>query len=66
MKRNVGGIDRGLRLAAGVVILALGAVYRSWWGLLGLLPLSTGLIGWCPPYTWFGISTRKAPKAPGA
>ena len=63
MKKNVGGIDKTVRIAAGVVIIILGIVYNSWWGLIGLIPLATGLINSCPLYMPFGISTCKT-KAP--
>ncbi len=63
MKANVGGIDRKLRIAIGVAILAWGAY--TWqstgafnlWALIGIVPLFTGLIGWCPPYAIFGINS---------
>ena len=58
MKANVGGIDRGLRIVAGLVLIALAATGTvGWWGWLGVLPLATGLIGWCPPYAIFGFNT---------
>jgi len=61
---NVGGIDRGLRIVAGAALVALSLVgpFRETlypWGLIGFLPLVTGLIGWCPAYTLFGIKTCK-------
>lgn len=60
MKRNVGTMDRSLRIAAGIVLIALAATGTvGWWGWLGLLPLATGLVGWCPPYAMFGIDTCK-------
>lgn len=59
MKRNIGSIDRRIRLVAGVVLLVLGIVFQSWWGLVGLIPLATGLIRWCPLYAPFKISTTK-------
>jgi hypothetical protein len=58
MKSNVGGIDRILRIVAGVVLLGLtisGTIGA--WGWLGLVPLATGAIGWCPPYAMLGWST---------
>ena len=58
MKKNVGGIDRTLRIVLGLVLIGLaasGAV--GWWGYLGVVPLLTGLIGWCPPYTLLGWNT---------
>lgn len=60
MKRNVGTMDRSLRIVAGIVLIALAATGTvGWWGWLGLLPLATGLVGWCPPYAMFGINTCK-------
>jgi hypothetical protein len=62
MGANVGAIDRALRIIAGLVILSLFFVVEGanrWWTLLGLVPLATGLIGWCPGYLPLGISTCK-------
>ncbi|HSN55620.1 MAG TPA: DUF2892 domain-containing protein [Candidatus Sulfomarinibacteraceae bacterium] len=57
MNRNVGSADRIARIVLGIAILVAGAVLESWWGLVGLVPFATGLIGWCPAYLPFGIST---------
>jgi predicted RND superfamily exporter protein len=57
MKKNIGTTDRTIRIIAGIIIIALGVWFKSWWGLIGLLPLATALIGWCPPYALLGIST---------
>jgi len=60
MHQNVGGIDRAVRIIVGVALLAwvvLGTGDARWWGLLGLLLLGTGLLGWCPAYLPFGIKT---------
>lgn len=58
MTRNVGGIDRGLRITIGLVLIALAVTGTvGWWGYLGLLPLLTGLTGWCPPYALLGFNT---------
>ena len=62
MKENVGGIDRKLRIGIGVVILAWGAYAQNWWGLVGAVPLFTGLMGWCPPYAIFGFSSCSVKK----
>lgn len=60
MKVNMGNIDRGIRVVAGVVLIALVFVGpQTPWGWIGLVPLGTSLIGWCPAYTLLGISTRK-------
>ena len=58
MKLNVGGIDRIARIVIGLGLLGLAASGTvGWWGWLGIVPLATGLIGWCPPYAIFGFST---------
>lgn len=57
MTRNVGSADRAIRIVVGLGIIAAGIAYGSWWGAVGAVPLLTGLIGWCPPYSLFGIST---------
>ena len=60
---NIGKTDRQLRIGAGIVIIALGVVSGSWWGALGLLPLATGIMRWCPAYAPFGIKTGSADDA---
>lgn len=58
MRANVGGIDRVLRIVAGLILIGLtvtGVV--GVWGWIGALLLATGLIGWCPAYLPFGWST---------
>jgi hypothetical protein len=65
MKKNVGGFDRGFRIAVGLVVIGLGVFYRSWWGALGLLPLLTGVLRWCPVYLPSGTSTYVEKSAPG-
>lgn len=58
MKSNVGGVDRILRIVIGLVLVGLAVTGTvGWWGWLGLVPLATGLIGWCPPYAIFGWNT---------
>ncbi|TSE36063.1 hypothetical protein Tfont_02051 [Tepidimonas fonticaldi] len=60
MTRNVGGIDRVLRIVIGLALIALAATDTvGLWGWIGVVPLATGLIGWCPPYAIFGINTCK-------
>lgn len=59
MKCNVGKTDRIGRYVAGVAILAAGAYFRSWWGLLGVGPIVTATIRWCPAYVPLGVSTDK-------
>ena len=62
MKNNVGGIDRGLRILAGLAIIAAGFYFQSWWGALGLIPLLTGGLAWCPVYLPFGFSSCSCKK----
>ncbi len=63
MKRNVGQVERAIRIVAGLVLVALAATGTvGWWGWLGLLPLATGLVGWCPPYALLGINTCKVKR----
>jgi hypothetical protein len=57
MKRNVGSADRVIRVLLGLGIIAAGIYYKSWWGAVGVVPLFTAAIGWCPAYLPFGLST---------
>ena len=59
MKKNIGSADRVVRIILGLVIIGLGIIYQSWWGAIGAVPLATALMGWCPAYAPFGISTCK-------
>ena len=63
MKVNVGGIDRILRIVAGLVLLSLVWIVPTNWGWIGIVPLATGLIGTCPAYSIFGLSTCPMKKA---
>jgi len=63
-KTNVGGWDKILRIVIGIGLLALGAFGPiGWWGLVGLVPLLTGLMGSCPLYTIVGMSTCPSGKS---
>ena len=60
---NEGVMDRVIRVALGVALLALVvAGPKTLWGLVGLVPLITGLAGTCPIYSLFGISTCPVPR----
>jgi hypothetical protein len=63
MTRNIGGADRVVRVIAGAAIIAAGVYFKSWWGVIGVVPLLTAAIGWCPAYLPFGISTCAVRKA---
>jgi len=63
MKMNEGTLDRVLRVIGGVVILALAFVGpKTPWGYLGLIPLITGMVGFCPLYALVGLNTRAAKR----
>ena len=57
MKVNVGTVDRGVRLVMGAAIIAAGIYFQSWWGAIGVVPLVTAAVRWCPAYLPFGIRT---------
>jgi hypothetical protein len=65
--KNVGVLDRLMRVMAGIALLSL--VFfgpQTLWGLVGLVPLVTGLVSWCPLYTLFGVRTCPAKPSGGA
>ena len=58
MKKNAGNIDRAVRVVAGLAILSTAVVGpQTPLGYIGVIPLATGALGWCPLYTLFGFST---------
>ena len=58
MKQNAGSLDRILRIVAGLVLIGLAATGTvGVWGWIGVVPLATGLFGFCPAYTLLGIKT---------
>ena len=58
MKFNVGGVDRMLRIVVGLVLIALAATGTvGWWGWLGVIPLLTGMMRFCPLYSLVGLNT---------
>ena len=60
MNKNIGTLDRTLRVGAGITLIALGATGTVGpWGWIGVVPLVTGVFRWCPAYTLFGIKTCK-------
>ncbi len=60
MKKNIASTERVIRVLAGLGIISMAIVGpHSPWAFLGIIPLATGLIGWCPPYALLGISTCK-------
>ena len=59
MKKNVGHIDKIIRIILAIIIAALGFYYQSWWGLLALIPLVTVFTSFCGLYPILRINTRK-------
>ena len=62
MTTNVGSVDRIFRIVLGLALLAAafglyGPAYQTVWGWLGVIPLGTALLGWCPAYSLLGIKT---------
>lgn len=57
MTKNVGKIDKIVRIVIGVTIIAFGIINASWLGIIGIVPLATATIGWCPLYCPLGVST---------
>lgn len=62
MKINVGGIDKILRIAVGLALIAWALVGGPVWAWIGVVPLATGAIGWCPAYNLFGMNTCPSRK----
>jgi hypothetical protein len=63
MTVNEGTLDRALRVVAGLVLLSLVVIGpQTLWGLVGIVPLATGLLGYCPAYSILGIRTCSLPK----
>jgi len=59
MKCNIGKTDRIVRAVIGFIVIAVGIYLKSWWGVIGLLPIVTSATGRCGLYALFGISTCK-------
>ena len=58
MKQNVGSIDRTIRIIVGLGLISLVFIGpQTVWGWIGVVPLATAMIGWCPPYALLGINS---------
>ncbi|NTW63974.1 MAG: DUF2892 domain-containing protein [Chlorobiaceae bacterium] len=57
MNKNMGQVDRIIRVVLGIIIIMLGVMNQSWLGAIGLIPLITAGIGFCPLYKILGIKT---------
>ncbi len=58
MKKNVGSTDKLIRIVLGIVIIALGFIFKSWWGVVGVAAILTGVLNFCPAYSLIGFSTK--------
>ncbi len=66
MEQNIGSVDKALRIVVGLALLSLLFILDGnarWWGLIGIGPLLTMALGWCPAYTLIGVSTCKTKKS---
>lgn len=59
MQQNIGNADRLVRIVAGVGLLIFGYTQKNWLGLIGIVPLATAFVRWCPLYTVLGFKTCK-------
>ena len=59
MTKNVGGADKIIRIVVGLALIAWGFMAQNWLGAIGVVPLATALLGWCPAYLPLGIKTTK-------
>lgn len=57
MKKNVGNTDKVIRIIAGLALIIFAIVTTNWWGLIGIVPIVTSFIGYCPVYSLFKISS---------
>jgi len=65
MKRNIGSVDKALRIIIGISLVMFGIYTLSLWGVVGIVLLLTGISGWCPLYVPFGICTYHRNKEAG-
>ncbi|WP_127478082.1 YgaP family membrane protein [Sulfurivermis fontis] len=57
MKANVGTVDKVVRIIAGLAIIGWGVAAGNWLGAIGIVPLATALLGFCPAYSLMGVNT---------
>lgn len=64
MEKNIGNVDKALRVIIGIALLSLLFILEGntrWWGLIGIGPIL--ILGWCPAYTLIGVSTCKTKRS---
>lgn len=62
MKINVGSIDKVARIILGLGLIVFALITQNWWGLIGIVPLLTGFMSFCPVYSLFNVSTVQKVK----
>ena len=60
MKRNISKTDKNIRIVLGVIIATTGVYFKSWWGIVAIVPFITAFTGVCPLYKLLGINTCKS------
>ena len=59
MQKNVGVLDKNVRIILGAVMIVSGLLYGDWWWFTGIVPLITGILGFCPVYVPMGFNTAE-------
>lgn len=62
MKKNVGSTDKIVRYVLGVAIIGAGLYFKTWWGVVGIVPILTAAMGTCMAYELIGVNTCKVAK----
>jgi hypothetical protein len=62
MKINVGSIDKVARIILGLGLIVFALITQNWWGLIGIVPLLTAFMSFCPVYSLFNVSTVQKVK----
>lgn len=62
MTHNIGTIDKVIRIILGLALIGWGVASGSWWGAIGIIPLGTALVGFCPLYPLVGMNTCGSKK----
>jgi hypothetical protein len=60
MNKNMGKVDKIVRLIVGIVLVGIGIIFKSWWGVIGVIMLATSFVSFCPLYLPFKFSTKKS------
>ncbi|MBI3779207.1 MAG: DUF2892 domain-containing protein [Gammaproteobacteria bacterium] len=66
MEKNIGSVDKAIRIVVGIALLSLLFLLEGdarWWGLIGIGPILTVVLGWCPAYTLIGVNTGKTKQS---